>query len=269
MLAKARELFKEAEDKKIAIGAFNVYNLETIQAVAEAAEELRSPVIIETTPKAIEYAGLNYLSTLIKKFASEIEVPVILHLDHGLTIEHAEECIKAGYTSIMVDGSHLSLEENIALTQRAAEIAHKNKIWIEGELGGLTCEVRLTEPREVPRFVKETKIDSLAVSLGSKHGHAKDEKLDLGLLDRIREKTHLPLVLHGSSGVPDGDIKGAIARGIVKINVDTLLREAFTKAVSESLKRQFNDPRVYLKNAKEAMKNIAKERILLFRSLYV
>lgn len=267
MLVSVKDLFHQAQREKFALGAFNVYNLETVLAVAEAADELRSPVIIETTPKAIEYAGLDFLAGLIKKAALKTEAPVILHLDHGLTIELAEECIEAGYTSIMIDGSHLPLPENIALTKRAVEIGHKKKVWVEGELGGLTGEIRLTDPHEVPRFVKETNVDSLAVSLGSKHGHAKDEKLDLELLYRIREKTHLPLVLHGSTGVPDEDIRGAVMRGVCKVNVDTLLKETFTQAISESLKRKFIDPRVYLKNAKEAVKNQVKERMLLFGSV--
>lgn len=269
MLVSIKDLIGRAQRKKVALGAFNVYNLETTLAVVEAAEELQSPVIVQTTPKAIEYAGLEYLATLIKKVISSSSLPIVLHLDHGLSVELVEECIKAGYTSVMIDGSHLPLIENIALTKRVVEIAHKAKVSVEGELGTLSGELKLTDPKEVSQFVRETGVDSLAVAIGSSHGHAKNEVLNLELLEEIKRQTNIPLVLHGASGVSDADLKGAISRGICKINIDTLLREAFTEAVKEGIKARIVDPRIYLKRAKEAVKNVVKEKILLFGSMNV
>jgi len=269
VLVKIGELLKKAQANKAAIGCFNVYNLETISAVVEAAEEFSSPVIVATTPKAIEYAGLDNLSVLVRLAAASVKIPVVLHLDHGHDIETIRACIKAGYTSLMIDGSSFPLSQNIALTKEAGELAHNHGLSIEGELGELSGDAKLTEPSLVPKFVKETGIDSLAVSIGSKHGHAKDESLKLHLLDKIRKKTNLPLVLHGSSGVSDSDIKGAIMRGMVKINVDTFLREEFTFAVKESLKGDPIDPRVYLDKAKKAVRRAVSDRILLFGSANV
>lgn len=270
MLVNLRDLLKRAYRKKVAIGAFNAYNLETAKAVVKAAEGLNSPVIVETTPKAIEYAGLKYLSTLIKEIAKNVEIPVVLHLDHGLSIEMVEQSIEAGYTSVMIDGSHLPLFENIALTKKVVEIARKKGIPVEGELGTVTEHLRFTNPEEVPEFVRKTGIDSLAVAIGSSHGHAPKEELDLELLFKIRRRTNIPLVLHGASGVSDPDIKGAIQRGIAKINIDTQLREVFTASIRENIKDpQIVDPREYLKKAEEAVVKLVEEKILLFGSMNV
>jgi len=270
MLVNLRDLMKKAYKKKVAIGAFNAYNLETARAIIQAAEGLNAPVIVETTPKAIEYAGLDYLSTLIKKMADDVTVPVVLHLDHGLSIDMVESCLDAGYTSVMIDGSHLPLLENIALTQKVVEIASKKGIPVEGELGSVTEHLKFTNPEEVPIFVKKTGVFSLAVAIGSSHGHAPKEELDLDLLSKIRNKTDLPLVLHGASGVSDADIKGAIQRGIAKINIDTELREVFTETIKEEMRHlQSIDPRYYLKKAEEAVRKRVEEKILLFGSVNV
>jgi ketose-bisphosphate aldolase len=270
MLVNLKDLLKRAYKKKVALGAFNAYNLETIRGIIKAAEGLNAPVIVETTPKAIEYAGLKYLSTLIREMADDASIPVVLHLDHGLSIEIVEQAIEAGYTSVMIDGSHLPLFENIALTKKAVEIAHKKGIPVEGELGTVTEHLRFTNPEEVPEFVRKTGVDSLAVAIGSSHGHAPKEELDLELLSRIRRKTDIPLVLHGASGVSDPDIKGAIQRGIAKINIDTNLREVFTASIRENIKDpQIIDPRQYLKAAEDAIAKLVEEKILLFGSMNV
>jgi fructose-bisphosphate aldolase class II len=270
MLVNLKDLLKKAYKKKLAIGAFNAYNLETIRGIIKAAEGLNAPVIVETTPKAIEYAGLKYLSTLIKEMADDVEIPVVLHLDHGLSIEMVEQSIEAGYTSVMIDGSHLPLFENIALTKKVVEIARKKGIPVEGELGTVTEHLRFTNPEEVPEFVRKTGVDSLAVAIGSSHGHAPKEELDLELLFKIRRRTDIPLVLHGASGVSDSDIKGAIQRGIAKINIDTNLREVFTASIRENIKDpQIIDPRQYLKAAEDAIAKLVEEKILLFGSMNV
>jgi len=270
MLANPKELLKKAQRKKRAIGAFNVYNLETAKAIIQTAEVLKAPVIVETTPRAIEYAGLGYLARLIQEMAESVSVPVVLHLDHGLSIEMVERCLEAGYTSVMIDGSHLPFLENVALTRKVVEIASRKKVPVEGELGTLTEHLRFTNPEEVGEFVRRTQVDSLAVSIGSSHGHAPREKLNLELLEKIRSKTDVPLVLHGASGVSDEDLKGAIERGIVKINIDTQLREAFTDALVETFRYlQTKDPRDYLQKAEKAVAEVVEEKILLFGSMDV
>ena len=270
MLVSSKELLHKAQKKKVALGAFNVYNLETARAVIQAAENLKSPVIVETTPKAISYAGLKYLSTIIKQMAQDATVPVVLHLDHGLSIELAQECLEAGYTSIMIDGSHLPLLENIAMTKKVVEIATKRNIPVEGELGTLSEHLRFTNPHEAEEFVRKTKIAALAVSIGSSHGHAPKEALDLELLGQIRRKTDVPLVLHGASGVSDNDIKGAITLGICKINIDTQLREVFTQAVRVAMQdSHIIDPRDYLLKGQQAVQKTVEEKILLFGSINV
>ena len=270
MLSKLQDLIQKAQRKKVALGAFNAYNLETVKAVISAAEDLNAPVIVQTTPKAIEYAGLKPLSSIVKNLANDTFVPVVLHLDHGLTIEMVKECLDAGYGSVMVDGSHLPLLENIALTQQAVMLAHQKGIFAEGELGTLTENLKFTNPEEVPEFVRKTGVDLLAVSIGSSHGIAPKEELKLELLGKIKAKTNIPLVLHGASGVSDVDVKGAIQRGIVKINIDTELREVFTKAIRDGIKdRQIIDPRDYLKKAQEAVKQAVVQKILLFGSVNV
>lgn len=269
MLVTSKKLLLEAQREGYAIGAFNASNLELVKAIINAAENLESPVIVETTPKAIEYAGLKYLSVIIKKAAEMTHIPVVLHLDHGLSVNIVEECLEEGYTGIMIDGSHLSLDKNISLTQEVILISHRKKIPVEGELGEVTAYLRLTNPDEVSYFVRQTNIDSLAVAIGSSHGHAKDEKLNLELLEKIRKKTDIPLVLHGASGVSDSDIKEAIKRGICKINIDTEIREVFTEAVKNSLKNQESlDPRIYLKKGEEKVRELIERKIKLFGSAY-
>lgn len=265
MLISSKKLLKDAQKNGYAIGAFNASNLEIVQAIVEAAKELDSPVIVETTPKAIEYAGLEYLAEIVKLAAEKNPIPVVLHLDHGLSVEMVEKCLKAGYTSVMIDGSHFPLHQNISLTQEVVLLAHKKGIPVEGELGQVTAHLRLTNPDEVSEFVRRTSVDSLAVAIGSSHGHAKNEKLNLRLLEEIRKKTDIPLVLHGASGVSNPDIKEAIKRGICKINIDTEIREVFTQTLKKSLGGSI-DPRDYLGKAKEAVCNLIKEKIRLFGS---
>lgn len=270
MLVNLKNLLFRAYKKKVAIGAFNAYNLETVRAIIYAAGRLDAPVIVETTPKAIEYAGLNCLANLIKQMAEDLKIPVVLHLDHGLSIEIVKRCLEVGYTSVMIDGSHLPFLENVALTKKVVEIAKRRGIPVEGELGTVTEHLKFTNPEEVAEFVRRTGVDSLAVSIGSSHGHAKKEELDLELLSKIRRRTNIPLVLHGASGVSDSDIKGAIQRGITKINIDTQLREVFTAAIREGVKDpQIVDPRDYLKKAEEAVNKLVEEKILLFGSIDV
>jgi fructose-bisphosphate aldolase class II len=301
MLVTNKELLQRAKREAYAVGAFNIQNLESLLAVVEAAEEERSPVIVAVTPGAIKYAGLNYLAGLVKTAAEASPVPMSLHLDHGEDVETVKKCLEAGFTSVMIDGSHLKFEENIALTRRVVDIAHPKGVSVEGELGRLagieekTVEEReavLTDPKEAEEFVKRTGVDALAVSIGTSHGAYKfkgEPKLDFERLRLIRERVNVPLVLHGASsvpqwiiekatkygaelagakGIPEDHIKKAIAMGITKINIDTDLRLAFTATVRELLAnspKEF-DPRKILGPAKEAMKEVVKAKIRLFGS---
>ncbi|MEM3770387.1 MAG: class II fructose-1,6-bisphosphate aldolase [Candidatus Bathyarchaeia archaeon] len=301
MLVTNKELLKRAQKEVYAVGAFNIQNLESLLAVVEAALEEKSPVIVAVTPSAIKYGGLNYLARLIKTAAETMPVPMSLHLDHGEDVETVKKCLEAGFTSVMIDGSHMPFEENISLTKHVVELAHQKGVSVEGELGKLagveekTVEEReavLTDPREAEEFVKRTGVDALAVSIGTSHGAYKfkgEPQLDFERLKQIREKVEVPLVLHGASsvpqwiiekatkygaelagakGIPEGHIKKAISLGITKINIDTDLRLAFTATVREVLAnspKEF-DPRKILGPAKEAMKEVVKAKMRLFGS---
>ncbi|MEM2609492.1 MAG: class II fructose-1,6-bisphosphate aldolase [Candidatus Bathyarchaeia archaeon] len=301
MLVTNKELLLAAQRGAYAVGAFNIQNLESLLAVVEAAMEEKSPVIVAVTPSAIKYGGLRYLATLVKTAAESASVPMSLHLDHGEDVETVQKCLEAGFTSVMIDGSHLPFKENIALTRRVVELTHPKGVSVEGELGRLagveekTVEERekvLTDPDEAKEFVRRTGVDALAVSIGTSHGAYKfkgEPKLDFERLRLIREKVDVPLVLHGASsvpqwiiekatkygaeltgakGIPEDHIRKAIELGITKINIDTDLRLAFTATVREVLAnspKEF-DPRKILGPAKEAMKEVVKAKMRLFGS---
>jgi fructose-bisphosphate aldolase class II len=301
MLVANKELLLSAKQNAYAVGAFNINNLETVLAVSEAAVEEKSPIIIAVTPSAIKYAGLTYLAKIVTTAAESAQVPMSLHLDHGENFETASKCIGAGFTSVMIDGSFLKFEENIALTKRVVDLAHSKRVSVEAELGRLagveesTVEEKdaiLTDPNVAKEFVEKTSVDALAVAIGTSHGAYKfkaEPELDFKRLEIIKEKVRIPLVLHGASsvpqwivekaskygaelagakGIPEEHIKKAISMGIAKINIDTDLRLAFTATVREVLAnspKEF-DPRKILGPAKEAMKEIAKSKMRLFGS---
>jgi fructose-bisphosphate aldolase class II len=301
MLVTNRDLLVPARTKVYAVGAFNINNLESLLAVAEAAVEEKSPVIVAVTPSAIKYAGLPYLAKIVKTAAESAPVPMSLHLDHGEEFETVSKCVAAGFTSIMIDGSFLKFEENVALTKRVVDLAHPKGVSVEAELGRLAGveektveekEAVLTDPETAKEFVERTRVDALAVAIGTSHGAYKfkaEPKLDFERLKLIRGKVDLPLVLHGASsvpawiiekaskygaelagakGIPEEHIQKAISLGISKINIDTDLRLAFTAAVREVLTnspKEF-DPRKILGPAKEAMKEVIKGKMRLFGS---
>jgi len=301
MLLTNKEILASAVAGKYAVGAFNIHNLESFQAVITAAQEENSPVIVAVTPSAIKYAGLAYLAEIVKTSAQLSPVPMSLHLDHGKDIETIRKCVDAGFTSVMIDGSHLDFEENITLTKKVIELAHPKGVAVEAELGRLAGveevsveekEAILTDSEAAKEFVERTNVDALAVAIGTSHGAYKfkgEPKLDFKRLTEIREKVNVPLVLHGASGVPawiiekatrygaqlagakgmpDESIKQAIGLGIAKINIDTDLRLAFTATIREvfaTTPTQF-DPRKILGPAREAMKEVVKSKMRLFGS---
>jgi fructose-bisphosphate aldolase class II len=301
VLVTNKDLMVPARKNSYAIGAFNVQNLESMSAIVEAATEEKSPAILAITPSAIKYAGLAYIANLVKTAAQLSPVPLTMHLDHGEDFETAVKCVDAGFTSVMIDGSFLKFDENVALTKRVVSVAHPKGVSVEAELGKLAGveersveekEAILTDPETAVEFVKKTGVDTLAVAIGTSHGAYKfksEAKLDLERLKIISEKINIPLVLHGASsvpqslvekatkygavlsgakGIPEDQYKKAIALGIAKINIDTDLRLAFTATVREVLSnspKEF-DPRKILGPAKEAMKEVAKGKMRLFGS---
>ncbi len=225
MLSTNREILASAIAGKYAVGAFNIHNLESLQAVTSAARDEDSPVVVAITPSAIEYAGLTYLAELVKTAAQLTSVPMSLHLDHGMDVETITRCLDAGFTSVMIDGSHLDFEENIAITKRVVGSAHEKGVSVEAELGRLTRvedtsleekETILTSPDAAKEFVERTNVDALAVAIGTSHGAYKfkgEPKLDFERLRATRERIDIPLVLHAASGVSKWAIEKATRYG--------------------------------------------------------
>jgi fructose-bisphosphate aldolase class II len=277
--ASFKEVLTDGYRNGYAVGQFNVNNLEFLQAIVEVAEEERSPVILGVSEGAMKYMGLEYTVAMAKAAAEKVTVPVILHLDHGSSYQVVLKCIRAGFSSIMIDASHYPLEENIAKTKQVVDACHVLGIDVEGELGriggtedDLTVDEReasLAIPEEAVRLVKESGIDALAPAIGSAHGPYKGKpELDFDRLAKIRDLTGVPLVLHGGSGIPDEDIRKAISLGVSKINVNTENQLAFTAKVREILNQDAKvyDPRKILGPAREAIKEVVREKIRLFGS---
>lgn len=278
-LVSVDQLLSAAKEGGYAVGAFNCNNMEIVQAIISAAEEEKSPVIIQASQGAIKYAGLPYIVALVETAAKGASVPVALHLDHGTSFEQVIQCMGHGFSSVMIDWSQYSLEENIAMTKKVLEVAEPLGVSVEAELGKIGgteddivvdhAEATYTDPDEAKRFVDETGVRSLAVAIGTAHGQYKGEpKLDFDRLKEIVEKTQIPIVLHGSSGVADEDLQKAIELGVCKINIDTNIREAFTDGVREALETNPTeiDPRKILGPAREKMIERVREKIRVFGS---
>ncbi|MGL5414265.1 MAG: class II fructose-1,6-bisphosphate aldolase [Clostridium sp.] len=272
-LMRSKEILRKAQEGKYAIGAFNVENMEMVMAVISAAEEMNAPVIMQTTPSTIKYADVDYFLANAKVAASKAKVPVVMHLDHGSSFELAAKAFRAGYTSIMIDGSHHDFEENIDLTKSVVKMCKASDVTVEAELGKVGGKEDdldggegnpYTNPMEAKEFVERTGVDSLAIAIGTAHGLYKGEpKLDLERLSEIRSLVDIPLVLHGGSGVPDSKVKEAISRGICKVNYATEVRIAFTDGVNKYLRedKEAIDPKKYNKAGMDEVKNFVKEKI--------
>lgn len=278
-LVSLNEILGKASREGYAVGAFNCNNMEIVQAIAGAAEEEKAPVIIQASQGAIRYAGLQYIVGLVNLAADSVSVPVVLHLDHGTSFEQAVQCIRSGFSSVMIDGSQHLLEENIALTRKVVEVAHAAGVTVEGELGRIggteddisvsEAEAFFTDPGEARHFVEQTGVDALAISIGTAHGRYRGvPRLDFERLKQIKEIVPCPIVLHGSSGVADEDIRKAAQLGISKFNIDTNIREQFVGAIRDYLPAHPDeiDPRNVLKPAREAAIAIIREKIRLFGS---
>lgn len=272
-LVTTKQLLSDAQKGGYAVGAFNVENMEMVQAVIAAAEELKSPAIMQTTPSTVKYAGLDYYFANAKVAAERASVPVAIHLDHGSSFELAMQALRTGYTSIMIDGSHGTFEENIAVSKAVADACHPSGIPVEAELGKVGGkeddldggdENPYTDPQQAVEFVKATGVDFLAVAIGTAHGVYKGvPKLDVDRLSEIRKVVDIPLVLHGTSGVPDDAVKECIRRGICKVNYATDLRIAFTKGVNQVLREKPDtiDPKKYNAQGREEVKQYVMSKI--------
>lgn len=271
-LVTTKSILNKAQEGKYAIGAFNVENMEMVMAVISAAEEMNAPVIMQTTPSTVKYASLDYFLANARVAASQAKVPVVMHLDHGSSFELAAQAFRAGYTSIMIDGSHSSFEDNIKISKAVVDMCKPAGIAVEAELGKVGGKEDdldggdggFTDPQEAKEFVERTGVDSLAVAIGTAHGMYKGEpKLDLDRLSQIKEVVSIPLVLHGGSGIPDSKVQESIERGICKVNYATELRIAFTNGVNKYLKENKDaiDPKKYNKAGMEEVKKFVKEKI--------
>ncbi len=300
-LVTTKEMFKKAYEGGYAIGAFNVNNMEMIQAIVEAANECRSPVILQVSAGARKYANPTYLIHLVQAAAETSDVPIALHLDHGADFEICKASIDGGFTSVMIDASSKPWEENIAITRQVVEYAHARGVAVEAELGKLAgveddvkvdaADAMFTNPDEVQEFVAKTGVDSLAIAIGTSHGAYKfkpgqDPKLRLDILEEIGKRLpEFPIVLHGASsvpqdkvaivnqfgghmpdaiGIPESELKKAAAMAVCKINIDSDLRVAFTAAIRKHFAEHPDhfDPRQYLGDARAMMKEMVKHKII-------
>jgi fructose-bisphosphate aldolase class II len=278
-LVSAHELLLKADQKGYAVGAFNANNMEIIQAIVEAAELEQSPVIMQASQGAINYAGLEYITQMVTIAAQQATIPVALHLDHGTDFPQVVRCIRSGFTSVMYDGSKLPLEENIALTRQVLAMSQPIGVSVEAELGKIggtednvhvdQREALFTDPEEARYFVEQTGVDSLAIAIGTAHGRYQGEpQLDFARLQKIKDLVKIPLVLHGSSGVPDDAVRQAIQLGICKVNIDTNIREAFVGEMRRIIEEKPDeiDPRKILGPARQATVKIIREKIRVFGS---
>jgi len=295
-LTSPREMFKNAYKNKFAVGAFNVNNMEIIQGIIAAGEKQQSPLILQVSAGARKYAGQRYIMQLMQAALEDTALPIVLHLDHGQDFEICKEVIDAGFTSVMIDGSHLPFEDNIDLTRQVVEYAHSKQVWVEAELGrlaGVEDEVQseenvYTDPDEAVEFIDRTGCDSLAIAIGTSHGAYKfkgNPKLDFERLETISNRLPgYPLVLHGASsvlpefvdmcnqyggtvegakGVPEDLLRQSAQSGICKINIDTDIRLAMTAVIRKYFcdNPDVFDPRKYLGAARKAVQEMVEHKI--------
>lgn len=270
-LVSSRELLLAAQRGGYAVGAFNAENMEMVQAIIEAAEELNAPVLVQTTPGTLKYAPPSAFAGLVSRLARGVKAPIALHLDHGNSIALAEQCAREGYTSLMIDGSLLPFTSNVTLTRSVVAMACDLPVEAElGTVGGKEddheAKPQYTDPAEAADFVERTGISSFAVAIGTAHGVYKGiPKLDIDRLSEIRKVVEIPLVLHGTSGVPHDQVRACIERGICKVNYATELRITFSDAVKANIaaKPDNFDPKKFLGAGRDAVKARVMELIRL------
>ena len=275
-LVSSTPMLRKARAEGYAVAAFNVHTLEMLQAVAEASGELESPLIIQTTAGTVRHLGPEYIAAAARVAAERTRVPVALHLDHCNDFDMIIRCIRAGYTSVMIDASREPFESNVRITAKVAEIGKAAGVNVEAELGrvgGVEDDIavderdaHLADPDECAEFVRRTGVPTLAPAVGTAHGICKGEpNIDFERIRLIAERVDVPLVLHGGSGIPAEQAKRCIALGMAKMNVATELKIAFTEAIKDTFRAnpEADDPREYLSPARQAVKRAAMEKILL------
>lgn len=271
-LVTSKKMLDDAQKGGYAVGAFNAENMEMVKAIIATAEELQAPVMIQTTPSTVKYASLEMFAAMVTAEASKANVPVCLHLDHGNSFELAVQAVKAGYTSVMIDGSAKDFEGNVEVSKKVADVANALSVPVEAELGkvggkedDLEAEADTnTNPEEAKEFVERTGVTSLAIAIGTAHGfYAGTPVLDKKRVSEIRELVSIPLVLHGASGLSDEEVKECVARGICKVNFATELRKAYTDACKKLLeeKPETYDPKKLGIVGMEAVKELVKGRM--------
>lgn len=278
-LVSMNEFLPKAKANKFAVGQFNMNNLEFAQSIMEAAMELKSPFIYGVSEGALKYMGIEFTVAMAEAAAKKSGLPIALHLDHGSSFEVAMKCIRAGFSSVMFDGSHHPYEENIKLTKEIVKAAHAMGVSVEGELGtigGVEDDIsveeenaNLAKPEEAIRFYEETGVDALAIAVGTAHGmYSGEPNIHYDIIEKVSAAIPVPVVLHGGSGVPDEMIRKSILAGVGKINVNTENQVAMTETIREVLAKDAKvyDPRKYLTPARKAMVEIVKSKILLFGS---
>lgn len=300
-LVTTKDMFKKAYEEGYAIGAFNVNNMEIVQGIANAAKKCNSAVILQVSAGARKYASHEYLMKLVEAAINETGLPIALHLDHGADFEICKSCIDGGFSSVMIDGSHLSYDENVALTRKVVEYAHDKGVTVEGELGrlaGIEDEVKVsaedasyTRPEEVEDFVTKTGVDSLAIAIGTSHGAYKFKpgqkpQLKFDILEEVSKRLpNFPIVLHGASsvnqeyvkiinefggkmpdaiGIPEDMLRQAAKMAVCKINIDSDLRLAMTSAIRKYVAENPSDfdPRTYLGAGRQAVEDLVEHKIL-------
>ena len=300
-LVTSTEMFRKAYHGGYAVGAFNVNNMEIVQGIVEAADELRSPLILQASAGARKYATSEYLMHLVQAAVESTDIPIVMHLDHGADFDICKACVDSGFTSVMIDASGLPFEENIATSKKVAEYAHDHGCVVEAELGtlaGIEDDVNVahdkamyTDPDQVQEFVEKTGVDSLAIAIGTSHGAYKfklgtNPKLRLDILDEVAKRLpEFPIVLHGSSsvpqeyvkiinenggalqdaiGIPEDQLREAAKGAVCKINIDTDLRLGMTAGIRKHLREHPDhfDPRQYIGDGRALVKEIVKHKIL-------
>jgi ketose-bisphosphate aldolase len=281
MLVNPLTLYKKAKKGGYAIGAFNTSNIEITKAIIETAERLKAPIIIETSESEAEYQGFEVVAAEVRVLAKEAKIPIVLHLDHGKSFESISAAIRAGYTSVHIDGSEFNLQENTKITRAVVDLAHNNGVAVEGEIGhvggapsqhktALQIEENdLTDPGEAEIFVKKTRVDTLAVAIGNIHGiYLEPPKLDFERFEAITKTVKKYFSLHGGSGIPKNQIQRAISLGVVKVNVNTELRLAFKQGIMHEFDVHPDEvvPYKYLPSGAEAVAKVVESKIKLLGS---
>lgn len=279
-LVSSTPMLQHARQNGYCIGAFNVHTLEMLQAVVEAADETESPLILQSTVGTVKHLGADFIAAMAQVAARKTRVPIALHLDHCTDFSIIAQCIRAGYTSVMIDASQFPFEENVAQTKKVVELAKAVGVNVEAELGkvgGVEDDIvvgeedaTLANPDECETFVELTGVPTLAPAIGTAHGIYKGElRIDFERIRLIAEKVSVPLVLHGGSGIPEDQVKRCVSLGMAKMNIATELRITFTDAIKDVFAQdpQANDPRAYMSAAKKALKQHAIEKMMLCGSV--